>query len=156
MSPSFPKAQELQVECWLNAREDVSLAGLRGKVVVVFAFQMLCPGCVEYSIPQAKKVYEIFDANKVAVIGLHTVFEHHSAMTEISLKAFLHEYRIYFPVAIDRPSHDGVPDTMRDYNMGGTPTLLLIDKKGNLRKHTMGHEQDLVLGSEIMSLIMEP
>ena len=39
--------------------------------------------------------------------------------------------------------------------MGGTPTLLLIDKEGLLRKHKMGHEADLILGAELMSLISE-
>ncbi len=79
-------------------------------------------------------------------------------MTEVSLKAFLHEYRIDFPVAIDMPSDidtNPIPKTMATYQMGGTPTLLLFDRQGRLRKHKMGHEQDLVLGAELMALINE-
>jgi hypothetical protein len=45
----------------------------------------------------------------LAVIGLHTVFEHHSAMQEDSLRAFLHEYKVQFPVAIDKPGIAGDP-----------------------------------------------
>jgi len=149
---------ELQVQTWLNTNESLSLKQLQGNVIAIFAFQMLCPGCVENSIPQARKVHALFKAHGVTVVGLHTVFEHHAAMTEVSLRAFLHEYRIEFPVAIDTPADDPadpVPKTMRSYDLQGTPTLLLVDRKGRLRKHKMGHEQDLVLGAEIMSLIVE-
>ncbi len=79
-------------------------------------------------------------------------------MTEVSLKAFLHEYRIEFPVAIDMPSEKAnypIPKTMDAYQMRGTPSLILIDRKGYLRKHKMGHEQDLIVGAEIMTLINE-
>ena len=152
----YTKAPELIVQKWLNSDTDLSLESLKGKVVAIFAFQMLCPGCVENSIPQAKKVHALFKNHGVEVLGLHTVFEHHDAMTEVSLKAFLHEYRIEFPVAIDMPSTESnnpLPQTMSLYGMGGTPTLLLIDRQGYLRKHKMGHEQDLIVGAEIMSLV---
>ena len=46
-------APELQVAQWFNTDAPVTLAGLRGKVVLVDAFQMLCPGCVTHTIPQA-------------------------------------------------------------------------------------------------------
>ena len=151
-------APELLVEKWLNVNESLSLKKLRGKIIALFAFQMLCPACTEHSIPQAKRVHQIFSAEDVAVIGLHTVFEHHQAMKEESLKAFLHEYRVNFPVAIDLPSddeYDPIPQTMRTYRTQGTPTLLLFDRNGRLRQHKFGHEHDLVLGAEIMALLRE-
>ncbi len=40
------QAPDLQVEKWFNTDCDINLADLRGKVVVIEAFQMLCPGCV--------------------------------------------------------------------------------------------------------------
>jgi hypothetical protein len=92
----------------------------------------------------------------VAVIGLHTVFEHHAAMTPVSLQAFLHEYRIAFPVGVDAPSADArdpIPATMRAYGMQGTPSLVLIDRQGDLRRHTFGAEDDLALGAAIATLI---
>jgi hypothetical protein len=100
----------------------------------------------------------LFPASEVAVIGLHTVFEHHAAMGPEALKAFLHEYKVYFPVGIDRPSDrgDAIPSTMRRYGMQGTPTLLLIDRDGRLRRQTFGHVPDLQLGAEIMALMREP
>ena len=75
----------------------IRLAQQRGRVVVACAFQMLCPGCVAHAIPQFKAVYELFAPQGAVVVGLHTVFEHHEAMTTTSLRAFLHENRITYP-----------------------------------------------------------
>ena len=88
-------APELTVSGWLNTAEPMSLAGLRGQIVLLEAFQMLCPGCVSHSLPQARRIAEHFTAHGVTVIGLHSVFEHHQAQgSREALAAFVHEYRI--------------------------------------------------------------
>ena len=155
--PRLRTAPDLQVSAWLNTPEPVTLAGLSGKVVLLEVFQMLCPGCVEFSLPQAGRVRAMFAPEDVAVIGLHSVFEHHEAQgSEAALSAFLHEYRIGFPVGIDRQSETGgLPLTMAAYNLQGTPTTLLIDRQGRLRAHHFGHVPDLRLGAEIQALIGE-
>lgn len=118
---------------------------------------MLCPGCVSYSLPQAKRVAACFRESDVVVLGLHTVFEHKDAQgSETALKAFLDEYRIDFPVGIDRQTGDSrIPSTMSDYQMEGTPTMILIDAEGLIRKQLFGREEDLVLGAEISELIAD-
>ena len=147
-----------QVEQWLNSPAPVTLESLRGRVVYVLAFQMLCPGCATEALPQALRVRQSFAERDVAVIGLHTVFEHHEAQgSAAALKAFLHEYRIGFPVGID--SHGprlGMPRTMEHYQMRGTPTELLFDREGELRLQHFGHLDDLRLGASIATLIAEP
>ena len=158
MKKTLIKAPDFEIQKWLNTNEPISIENLKGRIIVAFAFQMLCPGCVENSIPQARRIHAMFSPDEVAVIGLHTVFEHHAAMGEESLKAFLHEYQIDFPVGIDMPSgeeSDPIPKTMRAYSMQGTPTLILIDQKGNLRKQKFGHEPDLSMGAELMALVLE-
>ena len=150
-------APELQTSSWINTIEPVTLTSLLGKVVVLHSFQMLCPGCVQVGIPQAQKVHNQFDPEKVAVIGLHTVFEHHSVMGKEALEVFAHEYRIRFPIGIDgyRGDNKGLPLTMSAYQMQGTPTLILIDKNGRLRLHKFGHISDLTLGYSIGALLSE-
>jgi len=150
-------APEWDVSQWFNSDSPLSVQALRGRVVVAAAFQMLCPGCVAQTIPQLREVHRLFPASDVAVIGLHTVFEHHDAMGPTALEAFLHEYRVAFPVGVDRPSGSGhpLPNTMRRYDMQGTPTLLLIDREGRLRRQSFGHLPDLQLGAEIMALMRE-
>jgi peroxiredoxin len=149
-------APPLQVDRWFNTPDAITLESLRGKVVVLEAFQMLCPGCVSHGLPQASRVYATFPHDQVAVIGLHTVFEHHAAMTPVALEAFLHEYRIAFPVGVDRPgTHGPIPQTMEAYAMRGTPALLLIDAQGRLRHQHFGQVSDLVLGAQIAALVHE-
>ncbi len=153
---TYPKAPPWQVEQWFNTDEPISLASLHGKVIMLEAFQMLCPGCVLHGLPQATRVRQTFPASKVAVIGLHTVFEHHEAMTPVSLRAFLHEYRIPFPVGVDKAGmHNGLPQTMQAYHMQGTPTIVLIDADGSERSHHFGQVGDLQLGAEIAQLVSE-
>ncbi len=148
-------APEWRISEWFNAAEPVTLAALRGRAVMVCAFQMLCPGCVSHALPQAQRVAGLFRPSDLAVIGLHSVFEHHDAMGPNALRAFLHEYRIRFPVGVDEPDGLGQPHTMRRYGLEGTPTTLLIDREGRLRRQTLGHIPDLQLGAEIMALIGE-
>lgn len=150
-------APDWETTRWFNADAPLDLAALRGRVVVAGAFQMLCPGCVEHTIPQLRRAHGLFPHEDVAVVGLHTVFEHHQAMQPEALEAFLHEYRVAFPVGVDRPGEGGdpLPATMRRYAMQGTPTLLLIDRQGRLRRQTFGHLPDLQLGAEVMSLMRE-
>lgn len=149
-------APELDVVEWLNTSEPLSLASLRDRVVVLEAFQMLCPGCVSHGLPQVARVRDAFSENDVAVVGLHSVFEHHKAQSPVSLAAFLHEYRIRFPVGIDAPADTvGIPRTMAAYGMQGTPTLVLIDRQGRRRAQHFGQVSDLRLGAEIMALLRE-
>ena len=149
-------APEWDVTQWFNTPNPIALADLRGRVVVVLAFQMLCPGCVSRAIPQMLAVRQTFAPDDVAVIGLHTVFEHHDGMGPASLKAFLHEYRVTFPVGIDRadPAGGSMPVTMARYAMGGTPTVLVIDREGLLIEQAFGHLSDLRLGTSVAGALM--
>lgn len=150
-------APEWQTTTWLNTPEPLTLERLQGRVVLLHAFQMLCPGCVAHGIPQAQRVEALFKSAPLTVIGLHTVFEHHTAMGIESLRAFVHEYRVRFPVGIDAPgpAGDPMPRTMRAYAMQGTPTTLLFDARGQLRRQVFGLYDDLLLGAAIGTLLIE-
>lgn len=147
---------ELQAAHWFNTEHAPSLQSLRGQVVVVHAFQMLCPGCVAHGLPQAAAIDREFAGHGVAVIGLHSVFEHHDAQAPHALQAFLHEYRVRYPVAVDRPGDTGpVPQTMRAWRLRGTPSLLIFDAKGHLRMHEFGQVDDLKVGATLGALLAE-
>lgn len=148
-------APDLDVERWFNG-PPMTLDTLRGRVVVIGAFQMLCPGCVAESLPQMRRIRQSFAPEDVVVIGLHCVFEHHAAMTPVALEAFLHEYRIDWPVAVDRHSDAaGMPVTMARYGLQGTPSLLLIDRQGRLRLRRFGHVPDMAVGAAVQQLLDE-
>jgi len=48
---------EWDVSNWLNTPTPITLKSLRGRVVLLHAFQMLCPSCVAYGLPQAQRVW---------------------------------------------------------------------------------------------------
>ncbi|MGF1618906.1 MAG: TlpA family protein disulfide reductase [Acidimicrobiia bacterium] len=154
--PVHATAPPLEVSRWFNSDSDLSLADLRGSVVAIEAFQMLCPGCVSHGLPQVQRIERTFGAD-VTVLGLHTVFEHHDAMTPVSLEAFLHEYGIGYPVGVD--AHDrarGTPITMARYQLRGTPSLILVDRAGRIRLSAFGNLDDLTVGATLARLIDEP
>jgi peroxiredoxin len=153
--PPHP-APQLHISHWLNTASPISLAGLRGRVVVLHAFQMLCPSCVSHGLPQAARIQAAFSAVDVAVIGIHTVFEHHAVMGIEALKAFMHEYRIDFPVGVDQASAGSdIPRTMLAYSLQGTPSLVLIDRQGSVRLQHFGHLDDLRVGALIGRLVAQ-
>jgi hypothetical protein len=149
-------APELLVQSWFNTDRPVTLAALRGRVVVLAAFQVLCPNSIASGIPQARRIYETFAPDDVAVIGMHTTFEHHDAFSTPMLRAFIQEYRLKFPIALDQPNPSSpIPLTMERYKMRGTPSLVLIDRHGTVRKHAFGGVDDLRIGAEIGALTQE-
>jgi peroxiredoxin len=149
-------APELAVSKWFNTERPLSLAELRGRVVLLHAFQMLCPGCVSHGTPQAAKAHRMFRNTDLVVIGLHTVFEHHAAMTPVSLEAFIHEYRLTFPIGVDQSDEKSpIPVTMQRFQMQGTPTSILIARDGNIRHQGFGQEDDMALGMIIGTLLAE-
>ncbi len=153
---SAPIAPEFAVSRWFNTPEPITLSDLRGRVVLLHAFQMLCPGCVAHGTPQAQRAHTLFRHTDLAVIGLHTVFEHHAAMTPVSLEAFIHEYRLAFPIGVDSyEGDDPIPVTMRRFRMRGTPTAIVIGRDGTIRHEGFGQEDDLALGAVIGSLLSE-
>lgn len=149
-------APELVVERWFNTPVPLTLESLRGKVVLLHAFQMLCPGCTAHGTPQAEKAYRMFKGGELVVIGLHTVFEHHEAMTPTALQAYIHEYRLTMPIAVDQPGAAGpLPQTMARYGLRGTPSAVLIGRDGRVRHHGIGQEEDMALGARIATALAE-
>jgi hypothetical protein len=155
MSHHFPEAPALQIARWLNSDTALTLESLRGRVVVMHAFQMLCPACVTHGLPQAKKTRQLFADRDVAVVGLHTVFEHHDVMTPAALEAFVREFRYTFPIGIDAPADGNIPATMRAYQLQGTPSIMLVDKQGRIRLSRFGVVDDMALGAAIGQLAAE-
>ena len=149
-------APELVVQAWFNTDRPLTLGTLRGRVVVLSAFQVLCPNSLAAGVPQAQRIHETFAPSDVTVIGMHTTFEHHDAFSTPVLKAFIQEYRLKFPIALDQPNPiSPIPHTMERYKMRGTPSLVLIDRHGMVRKHAFGAVDDLRIGAEIGALIQE-
>jgi hypothetical protein len=50
-----------------------------------------------------------------------------------ALKVFINEFRLPLPVGVDRRlDGDGMPETMKAYQLQGTPTTIVIDQHGEI------------------------
>ncbi len=155
--PETRLAPEIAASAWFNTPHPLTLAGLRGRPVFLHAFQLLCPGCVSDAIPQVKRIERVFAGSDLQVIGIHTVFEHHAAMTPVTLQAFLHEYRLTSPVAVDQAEEGSdLPVTMRRYGLRGTPSSILIGRDGTILNHAFGVEDDIAVGARIAMALAAP
>lgn len=146
---------EITAQRWLNADTKQTLKAERGKVVVIAVCQMSCPGSQKYGLPQAMRLRRAFDEKEVAVLGLHMAFEKFDEQTPDKVAAFLEEQGITFPVALDKPNGTDLPQTMKDYELQGTPAILIFDRQGRLRRHYLGAVDDLRIGAEVMALLIE-
>lgn len=146
---------EIVAQRWLNADTKRTLKAERGKVVVVAIWQLICPGSNNFGLPQAMRLRGAFEDSEVTVFALHMPFERLDEQTPEKVEAYLNESGITIPVALDKPNGDGLPETMKAYELQGTPALLIFDRQGRLRRHYLGAVDDFRLGAEVMALLIE-
>jgi thiol-disulfide isomerase/thioredoxin len=68
------KAPSLQVSDWVQG-EPCVFDQLSGRVVLVEVFQVNCPGCFLYALPQAVDLYQRYSDHGLSVLGVATAFE---------------------------------------------------------------------------------
>ena len=86
-------APELKVSEWVQGGP-ISLKDYQGKVIVVEVFQVNCPGCFVYGIPEAIDTFQKYKNNDVVVLGLATAFEDFEKNTLENLKLLLNEKKV--------------------------------------------------------------
>ena len=119
------KAPNVKVSDWIQGLP-TNVDKLFGNIVVIEVFQVNCPGCFLYGLPQTISLYEKYKDKDVRVIGIATAFEDYDKNTIENLKLLLSEgkvigetfkalrqhgklvntdrlyYKIPFPIAMDR------------------------------------------------------
>jgi peroxiredoxin len=117
-------APNLIVSAWFNGKP-TNVDQEKGNVILIEVFQVNCPGCFMYAIPDAIRIHHKYEKNGVKVIGLATAFEDYDKNTVENLELLLDEqqvigdtlnglaqsgqlgngnrlpYRIPFPIAVD-------------------------------------------------------
>jgi cytochrome c biogenesis protein CcmG/thiol:disulfide interchange protein DsbE len=103
-------------------RDEVSLAGLRGQVVLVNFWATWCPPC-RMEMPGFQRVWDSRRERGVVVLGLSN-----ERGGEAGVRAFLAERGITYPVAVTgreaAPAFGGVR---------ALPTSIVIDRHGRVR-----------------------
>ncbi len=87
------KAPNLKVMKWVQGLP-TNIDQERGKVVLVEVFQVNCPGCFLYGIPEAIKIYDEYKSDGVRVLGLATAFEDFDKNTLENLELLIREGRV--------------------------------------------------------------
>jgi peroxiredoxin len=142
----------------------VTLDALRGRVVVIGAFDTVSPACEAGLAPQLQRVARTFHGSQVQVLGLHVPTPAGRDDAD-ALAEFVARHGWRFPVATDAapaPAPDQPDDadaptrTMAAFGLSSTPSLILLDRRGVRRQQSAGAVCDLALGAAVMSLVMEP
>lgn len=213
------KAPNLGISEWVQGAP-TNIDQEKDKVILVEVFQVNCPGCFLYGIPEAINIYNKYKDDGVRVLGIATAFEDFDKNTLDNLKMLaetgqvigetkkaleqygqLQEgdklpYKIPFPLAMDKltklegeisqdkimqfiygqlPEFDSQPEeyknqiiqkvkdymktkeysaeTFEKFGLQGTPSTILVDRKGILRDISFGQQGQLE--SQIEKLISE-
>jgi len=212
------KAPNLKVSEWVQGM-DTNLDKQNDNVVVVEVFQVNCPGCFMYGIPESIEIYNKYKSDGISVLGMATAFEDFDKNTLENLQLLLETgetigetkkmynqygksqgdkipFKIPYPVAMDslikqsgeaskekmdsliknqipnfdeqsedykKQIYDRVKDyfsskefsaeTFEMYSLQGTPSSILVDRKGILRDISFG--QNGLLESKIQTLLNE-
>ena len=118
-APDFPASLE-----WLNTARPLSLADLRGKVVLLDFWTYCCINCM-HIIPDLKKLERKY-AQELIVIGVHSAkFENEKQTSNI--REAIKRYEIEHPVVNDKDFQ-----VWRSYGARSWPTLILINPHGRI------------------------
>ena len=146
---------EFETSRWFNTEKPLTRERFKGRVVMLTVFQSLCPASLKHSLPQAQRISQAFETEEVAVVGLHSAFENQDKQTPGAVEALIKEQGLTFPIAIDKSNVKKLPRTFAAYELQGTPTVLLFDRQGRLRRQYLGQVDDIRLGAEIMAFALE-
>ena len=213
------KAPNLRISNWVQGLP-TNIDKEKDNAILVEVFQVNCPGCFIYGIPQAIDIYNKYRKEGLIVLGMATAFEDYDKNTLQNLELLLSKgevigetlkalgqyghlilenklpYKIPFPVGMDSLVKEtgvinqeritgfidaNVPDfnsydehskeeiiekikqylkskeysaeTFEEYALRGTPSSILIDKKGILLDVTFG--QNEFLEEKIQNLLKE-
>lgn len=197
-------APNLHVSSWVQGKA-TNIDAERGNVVLVEVFQVNCPGCFLYGIPEAIDLYNKYRDKGLSVLGLATAFEDYDKNNMENLQKLVTTgevvgetlralsqygqlkdsnklpYKLPFPVGMDVLRKESgplseskvmdfietnVPDfrsynekermelvqrvkhylqgkeysalTFEEYALRGTPSSILVDRKGILRSTMFG------------------
>lgn len=123
-----PKLQGLTN--WINSTPQ-TLAGLKGKVVLVDFWTYSCINCIR-TLPYIEKWYQTYQNDGFVVLGINTpefAFEHKPENVQAAVKSF----GITYPVALDNDYA-----TWNAFGNNSWPADYLIDKDGNVRYTAIG------------------
>ena len=129
-------APELKTGEWINS-DPMTLADLRGKVVLIDFWAWDCPECAK-TLPHLKALHDRYADQGLVIIGVHTPRAEYEKRVE-DVRATVTAKGIEYPVTLD---HEYL--AWRDYLCNAWPTHYVVDQEGVIQlSHTgIGREED--------------
>ena len=137
----------MDIANWLNS-PPLTMAGLRGKVVLVDFWTYSCINCIR-TLPYVESWYQKYGPEGFVVVGVHTpefAFEHDTANVAAAIKRF----GLTYPVA-----QDNNYVTWTAFGNQYWPADYLIDANGVIRDTHFGEGDYVKTEGEIRSLLAE-
>lgn len=126
----FQKAAALSSSTWINS-QPLTLAGLRGKVVVVDFWTFACYNC-QNTLPYFRAWDQKYRGQGLVVIGVHTPELSFERDLE-NVKKAVRDDGLNYPIAVDADYAN-----WNRYNVWAWPTWFIIDKDGYIRYSHVG------------------
>jgi len=117
-----PAPEIKKSDVWINTAP-LTLASLKGKVVVIDFWAFDCPYCAE-AMPHIQDLYTKYEKNGLVIIGVHTPrIDYEKDIPKI--KDAVTRKGIKFPVVVDNKY-----DIWSDYLCSTWPSQFVIDREG--------------------------
>ncbi len=115
---------------WINSAP-LTLASLRGKVVIIDFWTFECYNCVN-TLPYVRDLYDKYHSQGLEIVGVHTP-EFAVERVPANVQKATRDLGVTWPVVLD-------PDykTWSAYNNGYWPAFYFIDAKGHIRYTHIG------------------
>lgn len=121
----------------LSGNGTVSLAGLRGRAVVVNFWSSSCVPCKE-EMPRLQQAAERWAGKHVAVVGIDVLDSRAAA------RSFARAHGVTYELG-----YDPLGDTIGPYGVVYTPTTFFVDRRGRIVKRILGPVSGAGLDAQI-------
>lgn len=144
----YPAPEFTGITKWLNTEKPLTMADLKGKVVLVDFWTYTCINCIR-TLPYVTSWYDKYKDKGFVVIGVHTPEFAFEKDTNNVLGA-IKQYNIHYPVAQDNDYA-----TWKAFDNHYWPAEYLIDAKGVVRRTHFGEGEYDKMEEAIQKLLAE-
>ena len=142
-------APQLQLSDWVQGNP-TNLDQLLGSVILIEVFQVNCPGCFLYSLPQAIDLHQRYYNKGLTVIGIATAFEDFELNTLENLKLLVEENKVIGETQRTLQKNNRLIDDRLDYHI---PFPVAMDKVNNQLKETTDDEVATFINQHVPDFI---
>ena len=128
-APNFPDAFD-----WINVSKPLSWEKLKGHIIVLDFWTYCCINCM-HMLPALEELEKKYKGKSVVFIGVHSA-KFFNEQDKKNIEQAVARYEISHPVVVDKNM-----SIWRKYDVGGWPTIIIIDPYGTIVYKQTGEGQ---------------